>query len=97
MALTPGEQELEQTVLNGLGIVASIAGAVGGIALPGALAAIPIVMKIIDEAKIIQTVAADGGKAIPIGVAIFQAIENLGIKPMDANDIAKMKPADDFA
>ena len=97
MSLTAGEQTFENVVLQGLSIVATVAGAVGGLALPEPLAAIPLLVKLVEEAKTIQEVAAAGGKAIPTAVAVFQAIEALGIKPMGADEMAKMKPEDGFA
>ena len=54
MTLTASEQKLEQFALQALNIAASVAAAVGGIALPGFLAGIPILVKIIDEAKVIM-------------------------------------------
>lgn len=88
--MTPTEQKIEQVALQGLSIVASIAGAVSGIALPGFLAAIPLVVKVLDEAKTVASVASAAGKDIPEAVAVLQALENLGIKGMDANDMAKL-------
>ena len=88
MTLTASEQKLEQFALQALNIAASVAAAVGGIALPGFLAGIPILVTIIDEAKVIATAASDAGKAIPYAVAVEQALVSLGIKPMDASAMA---------
>jgi hypothetical protein len=85
------EQKVEQFALQALNIAASVAAAVGGIALPGFLAGIPILTKIIDEAKVIAAGASAAGKAIPYAVAVEQALVNLGLKSMDANDMATIR------
>ena len=90
MALSSTEQHADQIVLQAINIVSSIAGAVAGASLPGFLIAIPLIAKIVSEAKAVSEAGAIAGKVIPELEIIQQALANLGMKPMDANDLANI-------